>query len=157
MIDQHVRQLLEGGEPLPAQLQRPTLVRAFLASLAKKYTLCRIVSLRPEEAPVLNCPAYDKYLTDQSTYYKGLEIALANHRFWKNRRIRAMSNAALKREIDIVVASGKLFDMVPKRFSAKWDGRPIEAEAAFLILDGLRKRENAGVFKASSRPVQRRT
>ena len=29
-------------------------------------------------------------------------------------------------------------------------GRPIETEAAFFILNGLRKRENAAAFKASS-------
>jgi hypothetical protein len=119
------------------------VVQAFVASLDNKFSLCRIVSLRAGEPVVVNCAAYGRHLWTQTAYYKGLENALANHRFWKNQRIRRLSKSALKREAAALVKGGELIDLVPQHFRNHWDGRPIEAEDAFLILNGLRKRENA--------------
>jgi hypothetical protein len=80
-------------------------------------------------------------MSDQWPYYKGLEAALANNRFWKSMRVHKMTESELRREVEILVGNGGLEALVPYRYKRQWGNRTIESEPAFLVVKALRRPE----------------
>jgi hypothetical protein len=145
--DSHIRHGLV-WRPIKARV-----VRRFLEACQGKSILCRVAYVRRGPRGILfhlNSPDYDNFLRHEWFYYKGLETALMVSRWVKSPRVIGMPEIQLRQHVATELLN-QLPDMVPVRYKDRWLGRTIDLEDAFLVLNGLRRREGGTRRRRRSR------
>lgn len=127
------------------------VVDAFLHSAVGKTFVCSVLPGRKPGGFLLNCAAYDRHLHDEWPRFKALEAAFAVNVLYRHQDLQDLADPELR---DFVVLNlPTLLDKptiqrVPKQYRQPLLDRPLDADAAYLVLRGLVERYRRSGMRA---------
>ncbi|MDB5073244.1 MAG: Regulatory protein afsR [Candidatus Eremiobacteraeota bacterium] len=114
-------------------------VRAFVAACRDKLLRAQIVRISGDGTKMnLTCAEYDRWLSQAWPYYKGLESALSRNGLYQNETaVKLRQEGQLLPVAHELIDSGRLGDMIPRRYRYLIGDRAIDPLDVQLVLEGL--------------------